>query len=291
MSKETFAYLSLGSNMGNKLYYIVSAIQRINITKGVKVSKISSFYETDPWGVKEQDSFYNIALEIRTTLLPFDLLRTLQKIETNLRRKRELRWGPRTIDIDIIFYGDLKIGIEELTVPHPRYRYRNFVLKPMYEVYPHNEYLLKYMKIDSSKIKKVIPKILVSSCLMGENCNYKGGNSKNDLLIKLRDRVEYILICPEVMGGLGIPRVPAEIKDGKIITKDDKDVTAEFEIGAFLALEKAVKRGCSLAIMKGKSPSCGFGKIYSGNFTGDLIDGDGITAKLFIKNKIDIISV
>lgn len=290
MPKETVAYLSLGSNMGNKLYYIVSAIQRINITKGVRVSKISSFYETDPWGVKEQDSFYNIALEIKTTLLPFKLLRNLQRIETELRRKRELRWGPRTMDIDIIFYGNLKIGIEELTIPHSRYMDRNFVLRPMYEIYSQREVLLKYMKMDSCKIRKVIPKILVSSCLLGENCNYKGGNSKSDLLVKLGSRVEYISICPEVLGGLGIPRIPSEIKEGRVITRENKDVTSEFNKGASLALRKAVKNNCSLAIMKGKSPSCGYDKIYSGDFTGKLIEGDGITVKLFIKNEIDIIT-
>ncbi|WP_320046403.1 2-amino-4-hydroxy-6-hydroxymethyldihydropteridine diphosphokinase [uncultured Ilyobacter sp.] len=291
MTKERLAYLSLGSNIGNKLYYIVSAIQRINITNGVSVSKISSFYKTDPWGVKEQASFYNIALEIKTTLLPFELLRNLQRIETELSRTRELRWGPRTIDIDIIFYGDLKISIEELTVPHPRYRDRNFVLKPMYEIYPHNELLLKYMKRDTSKIKKIIPKILVSSCLLGENCNYKGGNNKSDLLVKLEDSVSYLRICPEVMGGLGIPRIPAEIKNNRVITKENNDVTDEFNKGASLALEKALKNNCSLAIIKGKSPSCGYGKIYSGDFTGNLVEGEGITAKLLIKNKIDIISV
>ncbi|WP_321328371.1 2-amino-4-hydroxy-6-hydroxymethyldihydropteridine diphosphokinase [uncultured Ilyobacter sp.] len=291
MTRERLAYLSLGSNMGNKLYYIVSAIQRINITNGVRVSKISSFYETDPWGVRDQDSFYNIALEIKTTLLPFELLRNLQKIETELSRKREFRWGPRTIDIDIIFYDDLKIGIEELTVPHPRYRDRNFVLKPMCEIYPHNELLLKYMKRDSSKIKKIIPKILVSSCLLGENCNYKGGNNKNNLLIKLENSVSYIPVCPEVMGGLETPRIPAEIKNNKVITKENSDVTEEFNRGATLALGKALENNCTLALMKGKSPSCGLGEIYSGDFTGKLVEGDGITAKLLLKNKIDIIPV
>ena len=290
MPKETLAYLSLGSNMGNKLYYIVSAIQRINITKGVRISKISSFYETDPWGVKEQDSFYNIALEIRTTLLPFELLRTLQRIEHEFDRKRELRWGPRTIDIDIIFYGDLNTSIEGLTIPHLRYRDRNFVLKPMYEIYSHRELLLKYMKRDSCKIKKVIPKIVISSCLLGKNCNYKGGNNKSELLVKLGDRVDYILVCPEVMGGLGIPRTPAEIKNNRVFTKENIDITSEFNKGASLALEKAIKNNCFLALMKGKSPSCGFNRIYSGDFTGKLIDGDGVTAKIFIKNKIDIIS-
>lgn len=291
MTKERLAYLSLGSNMGNKLYYIVYAIQRINITNGVKVSKISSFYETAPWGVTEQDSFYNIALEIKTTLLPFELLRNLQRIEIELSRIRELRWGPRTIDIDIIFYDDLKIDIQELTVPHPRYIDRNFVLKPMYEIHPHNELLLKYMKRDNSEIKKINPEILVSSCLLGENCNYKGGNNKSSLLEKLENSVLYIKICPEVMGGLETPRVPAEIKNNRVINKENTDVTEEFNKGAYLALEKALANNCSLALMKGKSPSCGYGKIYSGDFTGKLVEGDGVTAKLLIKNKIDIIPI
>jgi 2-amino-4-hydroxy-6-hydroxymethyldihydropteridine diphosphokinase len=289
MFKEVVSYLSLGSNMGNKLYYLVSAIQEINLIDEIKISKISSFYETEAWGVKEQENFYNMALEIRTTLLPFELLRKLQEIESKLQRVRTLRWGPRTIDIDIIFYGDLNINTKDLIIPHLRHKDRNFVLKPMYEIYKNKSNLLKYMNRDSCDIKKVTPKLLVSSCLLGENCNYKGGNSKVKLLDKLKNSVEYVSVCPEIMGGLSTPRTPAEIKENMVITRTGIEVTEEFTKGAKMTLDKAIETKCLLAIMKKRSPSCGFGKIYDGTFSGKLIDGNGITTILLVEKGIDII--
>lgn len=289
MHREVIAYLSIGSNMGNKLYYLISAIQEIDLIDGIKISRISSFYETEAWGLKEQENFYNMALEIRTTLLPFELLRKLQDVEIKLHRVRSLRWGPRTIDIDIIFYDEIKVNTKDLIIPHLRYRDRNFVLKPMYEIYQKKSSLLKYMKRDMGEIKKVVPKILVSSCLLGENCNYKGGNSKSRILEKLKDSVEYIPVCPEVMGGLSTPRVPAEIKGGRVVTKTGLDVTEEFAKGAEIAFEKALENNCLLAVMKKRSPSCGFGKIYDGTFSGRLIDGNGIATALLAEKGIDII--
>ncbi len=291
MTRETVSYLSLGSNIGNKLYYLVSALHRIDLAEGVRISKISSFYETDPWGVKEQESFFNIALEIKTTLLPFELLRSLQKIESDLQRIRDMRWGPRTIDIDIIFYDHLNINTKDLILPHFRYKDRNFVLKPMYEIHPNGEPFLKYMKRDSGKTKKITPKILISSCLLGENCNYKGGNSKNELFIKLGKCVEYLSICPEIIGGLSTPRTPAERSGERIITKTGEDVTDEFFKGASKTLETAIKNRCTLAVLKGRSPSCGFEKIYDGTFSGRLIDGNGVTADFLIEEGINIVSV
>lgn len=290
MNKEVRAYLSMGSNIGNKIYYLVEGLVKIDALEGVRLTKVSSFYETEPWGYLEQDSFYNIAVEVRTTLLPFELLRKLQNVEKELHRKRDLRWGPRTLDIDIIFYDELSVKTGDLILPHPRYQDRKFVLAPLYEVYNNKDFLLKYLRKDSSKIEKIVPRVLVGSCLLGEDCTYRGDNNKRDILDVITG-IEYIKICPEVEGGLTTPRPPAEILKDKVITADGKDVTKEFELGAKKALEAAKENNCTLAIMKARSPSCGCTKVYDGTFTGTLTNGDGITVTELIKNKLDIVTL
>jgi len=290
MNREVRAYLSMGSNIGNKLYYLMEGLLMIDSLEGVKLSQVSSFYETEPWGYTEQDTFYNIAVEIRTTLLPFELLRKLQELETKLHRKREVRWGPRTIDIDIIFYDNLTLHIEELTLPHPRYQERKFVLAPLYEVYNNKAELLKYLRRDRSEIRKITPRVLVSSCLLGEECTYRGGSNKKDILDRI-SKVEYIKVCPEVVGGLSTPRTPAERQGEKVVTAAGEDVTAQFLKGAQLTLESAVANKCSVAIMKAKSPSCGKELIYDGTFSGSLTEGQGVTVELLERNNIKVIAL
>jgi len=134
-------------------------------------------------------------------------------------------------------------------------------------------------------------KILVSACLMGINCKYNGGNNFDPKVAEFLKDYETVLICPEVMGGLPTPRVPSEIKDGKVINKEGKDVTSFFEHGAEETLFLAKKYNIKKALLKAKSPSCGCGKIYDGTFTDKLIKGDGITAKLLKENGIEIITL
>ena len=128
------------------------------------------------------------------------------------------------------------------------------------------------------------PKILISACLLGENCKYNGGNNSYaipaDALAKLRQIYELIAVCPECMGGLTTPREPAEIcANGRVLTKfSGCDVTAEFILGAQICAEIASENGCKIAVLKERSPSCGSGEIYDGSFTGRLVSGDGITA-------------
>ncbi|WP_122871213.1 DUF523 domain-containing protein [Campylobacter showae] len=128
------------------------------------------------------------------------------------------------------------------------------------------------------------PKILISACLLGENCKYNGGNNSDaipaDALAKLRQIYELIAVCPECMGGLTTPREPAEIcANGRVLTKfSGCDVTAEFILGAQICAEIASENGCKIAVLKERSPSCGSGEIYDGSFTGRLVSGDGITA-------------
>ena len=134
--------------------------------------------------------------------------------------------------------------------------------------------------------------ILVSACLLGINCKYSGGNNYNEKIFELLKNGEALPICPEQLGGLATPRDPAEIKiiDGKrhVITKNN-DVTYNFEKGAQEVLELAKKLGIKKAILQPRSPSCGCGKIYSGNFDNQLIDDNGILAQLLIDNGIEVI--
>ena len=132
------------------------------------------------------------------------------------------------------------------------------------------------------------PNIVVSACLLGCNCKYNGSNNYCEKLEKLKEQYNIIDICPEVLGGLPTPRVPSEIVGDKVINKEGLDVTKNYNVGANLALEKAINNNCEIAILKAKSPSCGCGKIYDGTFTSTLIEGDGITTRLFKQHNIKV---
>ena len=132
-------------------------------------------------------------------------------------------------------------------------------------------------------------KILVSACLLGENSKYSGGNNKCDEIIELGKRHKLIPVCPECFGGLPIPRVPSEIKNGRVYAKTGEDLTEAFEDGAEKSLYVAEESGCQLAILKERSPSCGFGEIYDGSFSGKTIQGNGITAQLLYDHGIVIL--
>ena len=122
--------------------------------------------------------------------------------------------------------------------------------------------------------------ILVSACLLGQACRYDGKSKPCPAVITLGDRYNLIPICPEVMGGLPTPRTPSEICGERVLMKDGKDVTANYQSGAKKALAIARENACTVAILKEKSPSCGSGLIHNGLFDGGLVEGDGITAKL-----------
>ena len=132
------AYLCLGSNSGDRLKYAEQAVSLISLAQNLKIIRTSALYETEPWGVKNQNWFLNMALEIKTDLSAEDLLLKCLNIEKTLGRNREKeqRWGERPIDIDIIFYDKEVINTEILTVPHPRMHQRAFVLVPLLELIP-----------------------------------------------------------------------------------------------------------------------------------------------------------
>lgn len=141
------AYIALGSNMGDKEGYLRAGIAHLESCKGIIVEQVSSFKTTEPYGVTEQDEFLNGCMKIRTTLPPFELLAKLQEAESASDRVRTLRWGPRTLDMDLLFYDDAVIDSETLTVPHPEIPKRTFVLEPMAELAPWLRHPLNQMTI------------------------------------------------------------------------------------------------------------------------------------------------
>ena len=127
-------YLGIGSNMGDKEENIRSAIRLLSETRGIQVEKVSSLIETEPYGYTEQDKFLNGCLKLRTWLSPDELLRRTQEIEKLLHRERKIHWGPRTIDLDILLYGEEIIHTKDLCVPHMDMINRRFVLEPLDEI-------------------------------------------------------------------------------------------------------------------------------------------------------------
>lgn len=128
----TEAYLSLGSNMGDRLENLSQAVAMLDQPEdGVRVLAVSPVFETDPVGYLDQDDFLNICVQIETSLEPLKLLHFCQHIEEVLLRKRVIHWGPRTIDVDILTYGDVQMDTKTLTIPHPRMEERGFVQVPL----------------------------------------------------------------------------------------------------------------------------------------------------------------
>ena len=130
------AYIGFGSNIGNRLAYIQSAIHTLSETEGITLQKTSSIYTTDPIGYESQAQFLNGVAAIQTSLSPLSLLHTLKDIEAAIGRKHRIRWGPREIDLDILIYGDLYLQTEKLVIPHPEMHLRGFVLVPLAEIAP-----------------------------------------------------------------------------------------------------------------------------------------------------------
>ncbi len=143
------AYLGIGGNIGDRKANIQKALELLKQHDKINILKVSSIYETEPVGYAEQDWFYNIAAEIDTTLDPYELLEHCNKVEKELKRERLIRWGPRTIDIDILLYEDVKLDESKLTIPHPRMAERAFVMIPLSEIAPD-------IKIESRSISDII---------------------------------------------------------------------------------------------------------------------------------------
>ena len=134
-------------------------------------------------------------------------------------------------------------------------------------------------------------KIMVSGCLLGENCKYNGGNNYSEKVAEYIKGHEVISVCPECMGGLPTPRIPAEIVDGVVTNREGQVVDEEFRRGAQIALEIARKAQIDVAILQSRSPSCGSKQIYDGSFSGVKVDGQGVFAKLLKEHGFHMIDV
>ena len=134
--KVEIAYIGLGSNLGDREKYVTNAIEILSATDGITMNVVSEVYETKPVGYLQQPNFLNCVVEISTSLSPYQLLDVCMLIESELQRKRTIKWGPRTVDLDILFYGDLVMAEDRLTIPHPLLHERGFVLLPMRDIAP-----------------------------------------------------------------------------------------------------------------------------------------------------------
>ncbi|WP_153771373.1 2-amino-4-hydroxy-6-hydroxymethyldihydropteridine diphosphokinase [Labrenzia sp. CE80] len=135
MTLTTRAALGLGSNMGDTKANLDAAVESLNASQGIAVTARSSDYRTPPWGPVPQDDYRNICITVETTLSPRALLDRCLEVERELGRIRDIRWGPRIIDIDVLIYGTETVDEDNLTVPHPRMGERAFVLIPLAEIW------------------------------------------------------------------------------------------------------------------------------------------------------------
>lgn len=131
------AYIAMGSNMGDKEKNISEALDIISKSNHTTVEKCSKLITTEPWGYEEQEEFLNGVCELRTLLTPKELIRFLLSIEKELKRERIIKWGPRTLDLDVLLYDDLVTDDEEIIIPHPRMQHRMFVMEPLSEIAPY----------------------------------------------------------------------------------------------------------------------------------------------------------
>jgi len=143
-------YLGFGSNIGDKKKNINNALHRIAQFKGCIITKISSFYKTKPWGYKKQEDFLNLVAEINAIYPPEEFLYFLQHVEKEMGRIEICKWGPRIIDIDILFCDNMILETEDLKIPHPLLHQRDFVLKPMVELAA--DYVHPYLKLSMREL-------------------------------------------------------------------------------------------------------------------------------------------
>ncbi len=129
------AYIALGSNLGDRKENLKTALKKLD-EKGLKIVKVSSFLETEPYGVKNQPMFLNAVCEVKTNLPPEGLIKLLLSVEREMGRKRCRRWGERNIDLDLLFYDDTVLNTQDLILPHPDLQNRDFVLAPLMEIAP-----------------------------------------------------------------------------------------------------------------------------------------------------------
>jgi 2-amino-4-hydroxy-6-hydroxymethyldihydropteridine diphosphokinase len=140
-------YIGIGSNLGNRQKNCLRAIELLG-KRGVIIKESSSMYETEPWGIKDQPKFINMAVEIETGLTPNELLNILKDIESEIGRKKSFTWGPRIIDLDILLFDNIILNEDNLKIPHPLLHERDFVLSPLCEIAPDIKHPLLKLSMD-----------------------------------------------------------------------------------------------------------------------------------------------
>ncbi len=158
--EKEFVFLSLGTNIGDRLQNLMKGLLMLDAVKGLEIDAVSSIYESKAIGPKQRD-FYNMVISIQTKLSPRNLLNECQKIEKKLGRLKKEKWGPRTIDIDILLYGKQKIKNKDLVIPHEQMVSRRFVLEPLLEISDNQKTIKKneikdlLEKVKDQKITKI----------------------------------------------------------------------------------------------------------------------------------------
>lgn len=153
LDRKKTVYIALGSNLGNREQYLLGALRGLHQHEQINVSNCSNIYETDPVGMVDQGPFLNMAAKLETTLPPMELLEKMMEMEVELGRVRDLRWGPRTIDLDMLLYERTAVDSEKLTLPHPRMHERAFVLVPLADIIQEQDYPGWRELLDKSKDK------------------------------------------------------------------------------------------------------------------------------------------
>ena len=154
------AYISIGSNLNNPYQQVKSAIDKLKIADNIYIEAISDWYLSDPVGPKNQSRYVNGVIKISTRLSPNQLLKKLHEIEDAHGRIRNVRWGPRTLDLDILLYGSKMMNTKKLTIPHPEMKIRNFVLTPLADIEPDlvlpDGSILSSL-LENSQLKEIVP--------------------------------------------------------------------------------------------------------------------------------------
>ncbi|ASA26561.1 2-amino-4-hydroxy-6-hydroxymethyldihydropteridine diphosphokinase [Paenibacillus donghaensis] len=152
-SEESEAYIALGANLGDRAGTLRAALDRLDQVEGIRIVRCSKVYETEPVGYLDQPQFLNMAAALQTSLSPEELLQKMLDIETQLGRTRDIRYGPRTVDLDLLWVEGQQMDTPDLTLPHPRMMERAFVLVPLSDIVPQNE--------QSSRLRKLITAALL----------------------------------------------------------------------------------------------------------------------------------
>lgn len=254
------------------------------------IEKINLFYfdgqyydeiKEQLFSISEIDCTSPVAGDIEMTSSGVNKGKALQEMckELNFTREEVMAFGDADNDIEMLQFAGYGIAMKNASDECKQ--------AAKYETLSNAEDGIAHA-VEKFIFNPLKPKLIISACLLGENCKYNGGNNYCREAALLSEWFNLIPVCPECFGGLSVPRMPNEIINGRVLSKDGADNTQAYEDGAEKTLYIANENNCCYAVLKERSPSCGFGRIYDGTFSGVLTDGNGITADLLDRNGIRI---